>query len=276
MHHRSAQSPQFSKWASESAWELELRAGGNAWRGYLDVCWRDRKLPRCRQLAGIDTRRRQKRRDKGARAAWCIYGGGRWWVAPESADGLRAKAGCNPGATRAGTATRRSPSPISRSLSLPHPLRVFLLAFFAVTATSPHLTRRRQRPASIGLCRPASQRSRSSKPKRARGFHSSAPSEGLPSGHMHARKEMVGGASQTRGERQKAGTGTGRICNLLCATTFLLLKLTEAAGQAGRDGGGGRRSATASLQHVRCGKRCCRCYSFHIAGDVQLSCFHIR
>jgi hypothetical protein len=61
-----------------------------------------------------------------------IYGGGRWWVAPESADGLRAKAGCNPGATRGGQ--RRGDLP---DLSLPVP-RVFLLAFFAVTATSLH------------------------------------------------------------------------------------------------------------------------------------------
>jgi hypothetical protein len=209
MHHRSAQSPQFSKWASESAWELELRAGGNAWRGYLDVCWRDRKLPRCRQLAGIDTRRRQKRRDKGARAAWCIYGGGRWWVAPESADGLRAKAGCNPGATRAGTATRRSPSPISRSLSLPHPLRVFLLAFFAVTATSPRLASPaddsdRHRPVCAG--RPLSDPGPPSQNVREV-FHSSAPSEGLPSGHMHARKEMVGGARREASDKRPEPAG---------------------------------------------------------------------
>jgi len=38
----------------------------------------------------------------------------RWWVAPESADGLRAKAGRNPGATRAD-----SDAEISPDLSLP-------------------------------------------------------------------------------------------------------------------------------------------------------------
>jgi hypothetical protein len=66
------------------------------------------------------------------------------WVAPESADGLRSKDGCNPQGKHGRTPTRRSP-PISRSRSpSPSPLlRVFLLTFF--TATSP--TRRRQRHA---------------------------------------------------------------------------------------------------------------------------------
>jgi hypothetical protein len=88
MHHRSAQPPQFSKWASESAWELELRAGGNAWRGYLDVCWRDRKLPRCRQLAGSIHGGEEAGSIRGARSVvyiwrWAVVGGAgkRGWIA---------------------------------------------------------------------------------------------------------------------------------------------------------------------------------------------------
>jgi hypothetical protein len=67
MHHRAAQPPHFSKWASESAWELELRAG-------------DRKC-----MEGLPR---------------CVVGsaGKHGWIA--------AKAECNPGATRAGTATQ--------------------------------------------------------------------------------------------------------------------------------------------------------------------------
>jgi hypothetical protein len=253
MHHRSAQPPQFSKWASESAWELELRAGGNAWRGYLDVCWRDRKLPRCRQLAGSIHGGEEAGSIRGARSVvyiwrWAVVGGAgkRGWIAGQGWVQSRRNAG--------GDSDAEISLP-DLSLALPpSPPPRFSIGLLRRNRhlASPRLTRRRQRPASTGLCRPASQRSRSSKPKRARGFSLQCAKRGAAF-RTYACEKRDGGRCQTRGERQKAGTG--RICNLLCATTFLLLKLTEAAGQAGRDGGGGRRSATASLQHVRCGKK---------------------
>lgn len=80
-----------------------------------------------------------------------IYGGGRWWVAPESADGLRAKAGCNPGATRGGQ--RRGDLP--RSLA-PRPPR-FSIGLLRRNRhlASPADDSDRHRSMIHGLCRPA-------------------------------------------------------------------------------------------------------------------------
>jgi hypothetical protein len=91
-----------------------------------------------------------------------IYGGGRWWVAPESADGLRAKAWVQSRRNAGRTATRAEISaPISRSPAAP--ARAFFYwptSFFAVTATSPHPPTTATGGIAIdrsthGLCHPA-------------------------------------------------------------------------------------------------------------------------
>jgi hypothetical protein len=74
------------------------------------------------------------------------------WAAPEGADGLWAKDGCNPQGKRGRTATRRFPL-ISCSRS--PLLRIFLLEFFIVTATSPPPADDGDTPTDHhGLCRP--------------------------------------------------------------------------------------------------------------------------
>ena len=81
-------------------------------------------------LAGIDRKPPRSLSSAGSIGIWRggirpaargvgIYGGGRWWVAPESSDGLRAKAGVQSRRNAGRTATRRSPP----DLSLPRPPR---------------------------------------------------------------------------------------------------------------------------------------------------------
>lgn len=90
----------------------------NGWSSYIDRMRRDEAA------AGSIYPARGGGDGLGATEVGGARGGQGKGTRPESADGLRAKAGYNPGA----------PRPESDAAEP----RVFLLAFFAVTATSPH------------------------------------------------------------------------------------------------------------------------------------------